>query len=125
MGKAQPSNPDYPEEKAGAGSQNPRDVGKRLAALRGQGERRLTPEQVGRTITLIGKAARIFVNDTGKPASAHDLRRSFGQRMADGGLASRDLQAIMRHASITTAEAHNLRDKAGPSQANFNVHTPE
>lgn len=76
-----------------------------------RGQRRLTPEQVGRTITLIGKAARIAVNAVGKPASAHDLRRSFGQRMADAGLPSRDLQAIMRHASITTTEAYYLRDK--------------
>ena len=78
-------------------------------ARRGQG--RLTPEQVGRTISLIGKAACIVVNATAKAASAHDLRRSFGQRMADAGLPSRDLQAIMRHASITTTEEYYLRDK--------------
>ena len=71
-----------------------------------RGQRRLTPEQVGRTISLIGKAACIVVNATAKAASAHDLRRSFGQRMADAGLPSRDLQAIMRHASITTTEAY-------------------
>lgn len=76
-----------------------------------RGQRRLTPEQVGRTISLIGKAACIVVNATAKAASAHDLRRSFGQRMADAGLPSRDLQAIMRHASITTTEAYYLRDK--------------
>ncbi len=78
-------------------------------ARRGKG--RLTPKQVGRTITLMGKAACIVVNAKAKAASAHDLRRSFGQRMADAGLPSRDLQAIMRHASITTTEAYYLRDK--------------
>ena len=31
--------------------------------------------------------------------------------MADAGLPSRDLQAIMRHASITTTEEYYLRDK--------------
>jgi integrase len=76
-----------------------------------RGQRRLTPEQVGRIITLIGKRANVAVNAAGKPASAHDLRRSFGQRMADAGLPVRDLQAIMRHASITTTEAYYLRDR--------------
>jgi integrase len=78
-------------------------------ARRGAG--RLTPEQAGRIITAIGKAANIVVNAAGKTASAHDLRRSFGQRMADAGLPSRDLQAIMRHASVTTTEAYYLRDR--------------
>jgi integrase len=76
-----------------------------------RGQQRLKPEQVGRTISLIGEKAGIVVNAAGKTASAHDLRRSFGQRMADAGLPSRDLQAIMRHASITTTEEYYLRDK--------------
>ena len=77
---------------------------------RGQG--RLTAEHVGRIITLFGIEAKVKVNAEGKPASAHDLRRSFGQRMADAGLPPRDLQAIMRHASFTTTEAYYLRDRA-------------
>ena len=52
------------------------------------------------------------MNAAGKPASAHDLRRSFGQRMADAGLPPRDLQPIMQHASFTTTEAYYLKDKA-------------
>lgn len=73
---------------------------------------RLTHQQVGRIISIIGKEAKVKVNASGKPASAHDLRRSFGQRMADAGLPPRDLQAIMRHASFTTTESYYLRDKA-------------
>ncbi len=80
------------------------------AARRGW-NRRMSPEQVGRIITLIGKRANIAVNAAGKPASAHDLRRSFGQRMADANLPIRDLQAIMRHASMSTTEAYYLRDR--------------
>jgi integrase len=76
-----------------------------------RGQQRLTQEQTGRIVTAIGKAALVVVNAAGKPASAHDLRRSFGQRMADAGLPVRDLQAIMRHASITTTEAYYLRDR--------------
>jgi integrase len=44
--------------------------------------------------------------------TAHDLRRSFGQRMADAGIPPRDLQAIMRHASLTTTEKYYLRHRA-------------
>ena len=67
--------------------------------------------RTSRTITAIGRAANIVVNSSGKAASAHDLRRSFGQRLADAGLPPRDLQAIMRHASYTTTEAYYLRDR--------------
>lgn len=77
-----------------------------------KGQGRLTAEHVGRLISDIGRTAQVKVNASGKPASAHDLRRSFGQRMADAGLPPRDLQAIMRHASFTTTEAYYLRDKA-------------
>jgi integrase len=54
----------------------------------------------------IGKTALVFVNESGKPASAHDLRRSFGQRMADAGIPARDLQAMMRHKSMATTEKY-------------------
>ncbi|WP_145084751.1 tyrosine-type recombinase/integrase [Anatilimnocola aggregata] len=79
---------------------------------RKKGTGRMTTEQVGRTISLIGEKANVAVNADGKSASAHDLRRSFGQRMADAGLPPRDLQAIMRHASFTTTEQYYLRDRA-------------
>ena len=66
---------------------------------------------MGHIITEIGRKALVSVNAQEKPASAHDLRRSFGQRMADAGLPLRDLQAIMRHASVSTTEAYYLRDR--------------
>ncbi|HJN08632.1 MAG TPA: site-specific integrase [Pirellulaceae bacterium] len=73
---------------------------------------RLGAKQVGRILTVIGKRAEVFVNAEDKPASAHDLRRSFGQRMADAGLPPRDLQSIMRHSSLTTTEKYYLRHRA-------------
>lgn len=73
-----------------------------------RGSRRLTTEQAGRIITTIGRKACVSVNGDGKPASAHDLRRSFGQRLADAGVPPRDLQIIMRHASMSTTEAYYL-----------------
>lgn len=76
-----------------------------------RGKQRLSAKQVGRIISAIGKEAKVKVNAAGKPASAHDLRRSFGQRMADAGLPPRDLQVIMRHSSFTTTEAYYLRDR--------------
>jgi len=42
----------------------------------------LTPRRVGRIVSQLGKRARVTVNEDGKPASAHDLRRSFGTRWA-------------------------------------------
>ena len=59
----------------------------------------------------------MFVNET-KPASAHDLRRSFGQRLADAGVLPRDLQAIMRHKHFSTTEKYYLTHRGRPSGAN-------
>jgi integrase len=69
------------------------------------------PKDVGRVITAIGKQAGVYVNET-KPASAHDLRRSFGQRLADAGVSPRDLQAIMRHREFSTTQRFYLKDEA-------------
>ena len=66
---------------------------------------------VARAISAIGEAAQIVVNEGGKFASGHDLRRSYGQRMADNGVSPRDLQKLMRHASFTTTEAYYLNDQ--------------
>ena len=69
-------------------------------------------KQVGRVVSDIGERAGVIVNDANKFASSHDLRRSFGQRLADAGIAPRDLQKIMRHKTIATTEQYYLRDKA-------------
>lgn len=67
---------------------------------------RVSADRAGHIISAIGKAARIKVNTdlkTGdvKYASAHDLRRSFGERWAMRVM-PQVLMQLMRHASITT-----------------------
>jgi integrase len=56
---------------------------------------------VGKVVTAIGKAANVVVNDKGKSASAHDLRRAFGQRWA-GKVMPTVLRELMRHEDIGT-----------------------
>ena len=77
---------------------------------RGEG-RYADPKDVGRVNTAIGKQAGVYVSET-KPASAHDLRRSFGQRLAVAGVSPRDLQAIMRHREFSTTQKYYLKDEA-------------
>jgi integrase len=79
--------------------------------MRGTGRYR-DVKRVGRIITAIGKAAGIVVNGEGKSASAHDLRRSFGQRLADAGIPPRDLQSIMRHSRLETTQRYYLKHNA-------------
>ncbi len=67
--------------------------------------------RAGRVITAIGKRAGILINAT-KLASAHDLRRSFGQQLTDAGVTIRDLQAIIRHRHISTTEKYYLKQIA-------------
>jgi integrase len=69
-------------------------------------------KQVSRKITAIGAEAGIVVNDDGKFASAHDFRRSFGQRLADAGVPPTDLQKIMRHSSFATTQKYYLKADA-------------
>lgn len=49
----------------------------------------------------IGKAAGVVVNDSGKFASAHDLRRAFGTRWAQKVMPP-TLMILMRHEDINT-----------------------
>jgi integrase len=64
------------------------------------GEMRLI--HVSATISSIGKKADVKVNvDTGKTASAHDLRRSFGRRWA-ARVMPQILMQLMRHEDIST-----------------------
>jgi integrase len=65
-----------------------------------------TPEEVGKIVSKIGRRAGVVVkdsDDTGrrKFASAHDLRRSFGDRWSIRVMPA-VLQRMMRHASIET-----------------------
>jgi integrase len=69
---------------------------------------RLTPNRVGDTVTAIGRAAGVKVSskmmgetEIVKYASAHDLRRSFGERWATRVM-PQVLMVLMRHESIET-----------------------
>jgi len=58
--------------------------------------------QVSRAVSDIGKKAGVLVDpETGKTASAHDLRRSFGTRWAKRVMPA-VLKRLMRHANIAT-----------------------
>jgi len=61
---------------------------------------RLGGQQVGRTVSKIGELSGIEVSPS-KMASAHDLRRSFGDRWAQR-VTPAILMELMRHQSITT-----------------------
>jgi len=68
--------------------------------------------EVGRTVSAIGRAAKIVVNEsTGKCVTAHDLRRSFATRWA-ARLQPAELQALMRHKSIETTMRYYIRHTA-------------
>ena len=74
--------------------------------VRPERSNRLGDQQVGRVVSRIGKAAAVAVDTdrkTGKVkyASAHDLRRSFGERWAPRVM-PQVLMELMRHESIET-----------------------
>ncbi len=74
---------------------------------------RLEAGWVGKVISRIGKKAEIEVapkdDKTGRPtkfASAHDLRRSCGQRLRNAGVPQLVICRIMRHSSWETTQRH-------------------
>lgn len=74
---------------------------------------RPTAEWVGRVLSRIGKKANVIVEDenkeTGRPtkyATAHDLRRSCGQRLRDAGVPPLLICRVMRHESWDTTRKH-------------------
>lgn len=80
---------------------------------RGASPYRPTAEWVGRVISRIGRKAGIVVEPanerTGrnaKYASAHDLRRTFAQRLRNKGVAPLLISVVMRHASWETTQKH-------------------
>ena len=73
---------------------------------------RYKSKQVGRVISRIGEKACTVVNEEGKSASAHDIRRGFGQRMANAGVPPRDLKAIMLLQATATTEKFYLQNDA-------------
>ena len=74
-------------------------------------DNRGNPEWISRIISRIGKAAGAIVEpakDGGEPkyASAHDLRRSFAERLIDAGVPEREVARVMRHASPQTTRRY-------------------
>ncbi|WP_146588032.1 tyrosine-type recombinase/integrase [Posidoniimonas polymericola] len=70
--------------------------------------------KVGSTVSAIGKAAGVVVDDTDgkrKFASAHDLRRAFGARWSRKVMPT-VLRELMRHSSITTTMGYYVGDDA-------------
>lgn len=58
-------------------------------------------DHFSKVISEIGKASKVVVHSSGKFASAHDLRRSFGLRWAQKTFPA-ELQQLMRHEDIDT-----------------------
>lgn len=74
-------------------------------------------DYASKVICEIGEKSGVKVNATGKFASAHDLRRSFGLRWAQKVFPA-ELQQLMRHADISTTmkfyalmEAENFAER--------------
>lgn len=74
---------------------------------------RLEAEWVGKIISRIGRKAIIEVEPanerTGRPAkfaSAHDLRRSCGERLRNAGVPPLVICRVMRHSSWETTRRH-------------------
>lgn len=81
----------------------------------GRNSRNIRPQAhwVGKVIGRIGKAAGIEVEPaderTGRPtkyASAHDLRRSCGERLRNAGVPPLVICRVMRHSSWETTQKH-------------------
>ena len=73
--------------------------------------------QVSRLISVIGKTAKVIVDKaSGKYASAHDLRRAFGVRWSLRVMPA-VLQAMMRHADISTKMKYYVGQQASAMQA--------
>ena len=83
-------------------------------SLPGERAQRVTMNTASKVIADIGKKARVKVSVDGKAtkfASAHDLRRAFGERWADR-VNSITLMRLMRHKSVSTTEKFYARKNA-------------
>ncbi len=108
---------------------NPRSLQSRLG--RKTRHERPTSEWVGRIISKIGKASGIIVvqadesqSKEEKFVSAHDLRRSCGERLRNANIPPLVISRVMRHSSWETTQKHyapgnvqndckSLREKLG------------
>ena len=70
----------------------------------------LSVKRAIRTISEIGEVAGIVTDPRdGQTATAHDLRRSYGQRLAKAGVTPYQLQQLMRHSSISTTMSYYVQ----------------
>ncbi|MDG2384694.1 MAG: tyrosine-type recombinase/integrase, partial [Pirellulaceae bacterium] len=65
-----------------------------------------------RILGKVGEEAGIIVNDSGKYASCHDLRRTALQNWLDAGQDSETIQFLARHASFATTQKYYVENKA-------------
>ena len=69
-------------------------------------------DYASKVIVKIGKESGVVVAETGKAASAHDLRRSFGKRWATQVMPA-VLMSMMRHENIQTTMQFYVNEVAG------------
>jgi len=82
-------------------------------AIVGRAGHQMSVKAVGRIVSAIGERAGIVVNgETGKHASAHDLRRSFGTRWSRRVMPA-VLRKLMRHSHIETTMRYYVDIEAG------------
>lgn len=100
-----------PEEERTGWIFNPQSLQAKLG--RNPKQQRPSTKWVGKIISRIGKEAKVLVKEedttTGRPekfASAHDLRRSCGQRLRDAGVPPLVICRVMRHSSWETTQKH-------------------
>ena len=101
--------------------------------LRPERSQRLGKQQVGRVISRIGESAYVKVDTDSKGkvkfASAHDLRRSFGERWSLLRVMPQTLIVLMRHDSIETTlkyyVGHNAETTAEALYAAVSGNSPQ
>lgn len=100
-----------PEARRKAWVFNPQPISRRFGGTKLS--TRPTVEWVGKIISKIGKAAEITVAEADKSkgksqkyVSAHDLRRSCGNRLRNLGVPPLIISRIMRHSSWETTQKH-------------------
>lgn len=81
-----------------------------------------TVNRVSKILTAIGKASGVTVNTDGKPASAHDFRRSFCLRWAEK-IMPKDLMILARHENIATTMSYYVgRDATRTAAMLWRIH---
>lgn len=86
--------------------------------IRGEGLMARHALKIGKVISRIGDKAGVVVNpESGKTASAHDLRRSFGFRWSRRVDTPADLMELMRHSSIETTMTYYVGKDARTTAA--------